>query len=45
MKGRDDIIQSLPNVNVRTTDAWKWISNFTPHFTGYVVTYPAGITS
>ena len=25
-----------------TVEIWEWISNFIPHFTGCVITYPCG---
>ena len=31
---------SLPNFNGTTVEVWKWISNFIPHFIGYVLAYP-----
>ena len=30
----------FPNLNGKTVEVWEWISNFFPHFTGQVVTYP-----
>ena len=30
----------IPNFNSSTVEVWEWLSNFIPHFTGYVVTYP-----
>ena len=35
----DEIIYPFPNFN-GTVEVWEWTSNFTPHFTGYVITYP-----
>ena len=36
----DEITYSLPNFNGATIEVWEWISNFIPHFTGHVITYP-----
>ena len=36
----DQITYSLPNFNGCSVDVWEWISNFIPHLTGYVITYP-----
>ena len=36
----DEIIYPFLNFNGATVDVWEWISNFIPHFTGYVITYP-----
>ena len=36
----DEITYPFPNINCFIVEVWKWISNFTPHFTGYVITYP-----
>ena len=30
----------FPNFNGSTVEVWEWISNFIPHFTGNVITYP-----
>ena len=35
----DDITYLFPNFNDATADVWGWICDFTPHFTGDVVTY------
>ena len=35
----DEITYSFPNFNSCTVEVWEWISNFTPHFTGHVITY------
>ena len=35
-----EITYPLPNFNGATVEVWEWISNFTPHFTGHVITYP-----
>ena len=32
-----EITYPFPNFNV---EVWEWISNFIPHFTVYVITYP-----
>ena len=34
----DEITYSFLNFN--TVEVWEWISNSTPHFTRYVITYP-----
>ena len=31
--------------NGTTLEFWEWIRNFTPHFTGYVITYPCWASS
>ena len=36
----DEITYPFPNFNGATVEVWKWISNFTPHFIGRVITYP-----
>ena len=36
----DEIIYSFPNFNGAPVDIWEWISNFIPHFTEHVITYP-----
>ena len=36
----DEITSPFPNFNGATVEVWKWRSNFIPHFTGYVITYP-----
>ena len=36
----DEITFLFPNVNGVTAELWDWIDSFTPHFTGYVITYP-----
>ena len=36
----DEITYLFPNFNDVTIDVWVWISNFIPHFTGHVITYP-----
>ena len=38
----DDITYPFPNVNDRTVEVWDWKSDFIPHFTGRVITYPSG---
>ena len=37
----DEVTYPFPNFNGATIEVWEWISNFTPHFTGYVITYIA----
>ena len=39
-KGWNEITYPFPNFNGATVDVWEWISNFIPHFTGHVITYP-----
>ena len=34
----DEITYPFPNFNSCTIEVWEWISNFIPHFTGYVIT-------
>ena len=36
----DEIINPFSKFNSATVDVWEWISNFTPHFTGHMITYP-----
>ena len=36
----DEIIHPFPNFNGCTVDIWELISNYIPHFTGYVITFP-----
>ena len=31
----------FPNLNGCTVGVWEWISNFIPHFTGHMFTYPS----
>ena len=46
----DDIIMNYkvwgeityPFSNMSTDDIWEWISNFFPHFTDHVISYPCG---
>ena len=35
----DNIAYPVPNFNGCTVEVWKWISNFTPRFTGHVITW------
>ena len=35
-----EITYSFPNFKGCTVEVWEWISNFKPHFTGHVITYP-----
>ena len=37
---RDEITFPFPNFNGCTVEVWEWISNYIPHFTGHVITYP-----
>ena len=39
-KAWDEITYPFPNFNSATVEVWEWISNFIPHFTGHVITYP-----
>ena len=32
----DELTYPFPNLNGTTVEVWEWISNFIPHFTGYV---------
>ena len=36
----DEITNPFPNFNGATVEVWEWISNFIPHITKYVITYP-----
>ena len=36
----DRITYPFPNFNGCTVEVWEGISNFIPHFTGYLITYP-----
>ena len=36
----DEITYPFLNFNGATIEVQEWISNFTPHFTGHVITYP-----
>ena len=36
----DEIAYPSPNFNGCTVEVWEWVSNFTPHFTRHVITYP-----
>ena len=36
----DEITYPFPNFNGCTVEVWERISNFIPHFTGHVITYP-----
>ena len=36
----DDSTYPLPHFKDATVQVWKWINNFIPHFTGYVLIYP-----
>ena len=35
----DKITYLFPNLNSTAIEVWEWISNFTPHLTGYVIAY------
>ena len=39
-KVSDKITYSVPNFISATVEVWEWISNFTPHLTWWVITYP-----
>ena len=34
------IIYQFPYYNGCTVEGWEWISNFIPHFIGYVIIHP-----
>ena len=36
----DEITCPFTNINGATVEVWGWKSNFIPHFTGHVITYP-----
>ena len=36
----DEITFLFPDFNGTTVEVWEWISNFIPHFTRHVITYP-----
>ena len=36
----DQIVYTFPNFNSCTVKVLEWLSNFTPHFPGHVITYP-----
>ena len=36
----DEITYPLPNFNVRTVEYLEWTSNFIPHLTMYLITFP-----
>ena len=36
----DEINYPFLNFNGATVEVWEWISNFIPHITGHVITYP-----
>ena len=36
----DDNTCPFPNFNGATVEVWEWISNFIPHFTRHLITYP-----
>ena len=40
LKLSGEINYPFPNFNDGTVEVWEWISNFIPHFTGHVITYP-----
>ena len=35
----NEITYPFPNFNSATIEAYEWISNFIPHFTGHMITY------
>ena len=35
-----EITYPFPNFNGATVEVWEWISNFIPHFSGHVISYP-----
>ena len=37
---KSEITYPFTNFNGCTVEVWEWISNFIPHFTGHVITYP-----
>ena len=37
------LIIQFQNVSSAAIEVWEWMSNFIPHFTGYLITYPCGI--
>ena len=41
----DEIIYAFPSFNGAAVEAWEWISNFIPHFTGHVITYAVNIVT
>ena len=36
----DEITFPFQNLSSETIEVMEWISNFIPHFTGHVITYP-----
>ena len=36
----DEITYPFPNIHECTVEVWEWISNFTPHCTGYGIMHP-----
>ena len=36
----DEITNPFTHFNGATVEVWEWISNFIPHYTGRVITYP-----
>ena len=36
----NEVPYSFPNLNGAAVQAWKWMSNFIPHFTWQAITYP-----
>ena len=36
----DEIANPFLNFNGCNVEAWEWMSNFTPHFIGHVITKP-----
>ena len=39
-----EITYPFPNFNSAAVRVWEWISSFTPHFTGRVITYPCWVS-
>ena len=36
----DEITYPFPNFNGGTVEVWEWISDFIPHYTWFLITYP-----
>ena len=36
----NEITYPFPNINCEAIEVWYWMSNFTLHFIGHVITYP-----
>ena len=39
----DEVTYPFPNFNGCAVEVWEWIRNFTPHFTGQVITDPCWV--